>query len=196
MQGKTHMMLGAAVATTFLSKYPIESGIILLGSSILGSLIPDIDHPKGKINQKLLPIKNKFFKILVYCLIGVGLNYVSQQTNNILLKLLGILSVLVGISNHRSFTHSILGFILFSRIFYIISIRYNLKPLYVGFMTGYGLHLIADFLTKEGIEILYPCRKNIRAPITINTGGTIEYILLIFSGIYFTYYIINYFKII
>lgn len=193
MKGKTHMMLGVAGATTILAKYPIESGIILLGSSILGSLIPDIDHPKSKINQRILPIKNKFFKIVIYSLIGIILIFAGQETKNIFLKLSGVISIIVGISHHRSFTHSLLGCFLFSIIFYLVTKKYSLESAYIGFVLGYGLHLVTDFVTNDGIELFYPYKKRIRAPITVKTGGIVEYILIIFSGIYFACNFANYF---
>lgn len=134
MKGKTHMVIGVAGATTILAKYPIESGIILLGSSILGSLIPDIDHPMSRINQNFLPIKNKFFKIIIYSLIGIALIFTGQENNNQIFMLTGVISFWVGISNHRSFTHSLLGYILFCVVSYLITIKYNVESAYIGFV--------------------------------------------------------------
>lgn len=59
------------------------------------------------------------------------------------------------IMQHRGWTHTILGWIFFSCVAYII-----LEHLAWGFIYGYGMHLIMDTMTPMGIMWLYPFRKN------------------------------------
>ncbi len=191
MTGKTHMMIGTAAGIIAFLNYPTQNGLVIIGASIFGSLVPDIDHPKSKFNQKILPIKNKFFRVIVYLLLGLGLCYISKEKNNQVFILLGITLVITSLSHHRGFTHSLLGLICFSSIVYMAVIEY-VPELYIGFVFGYISHLIADFTTKNGIEIFYPWGKNLSFLITIKTGGFLEKLIFWSLGICIVYVIIKY----
>jgi len=47
----------------------------------------------------------------------------------------------------------------------------------LGFFLGYGLHLLADSFTRDGIRPFYPLKKGIRG--SLRTGGSIEIGVLI-----------------
>lgn len=187
MKGKTHMIIGAAAGAAAASYYSIETGIMLICSSIFGALVPDIDHPKSKINQKILPIKNKVFRMIVYLLLGATLIYVNAKSGIKGFRLLGCILIITSLSHHRGFTHSLLGFIFFSTAIYVLLNQYGFAGVYIGFSIGYFSHLIADFITNGGIELFYPWKKNMSFPITIKTGGIGENIVLIIASIYFVY---------
>lgn len=70
-------------------------------------------------------------------------------------SLLGRYNPFVFIMKHRGYTHTIVGWVVFSLLSSII-----LNNLTWGFVYGYGLHLILDTLTPMGIMWLYPFRKN------------------------------------
>ncbi len=77
---------------------------------------------------------------------------------------------------HRSITHSLLFFALMILI----------SPyLAIGVLT----HIILDLLNPKGVELFYPCKKNIRIPFIskfIKTNGIIEKLIfaaLVLSGI-------------
>lgn len=184
------MMIGTAAGIATVINFPMESGIILIGCSIFGSLVPDVDHPKSKLNQKILPVQNKFFKVFVYLLIGAGLLYLETKINSQALRILGITLIITGLSQHRGFTHSILGLIFYTSAVYLAVMQYGIKEaeeIYIGFAIGYISHLLADFMTKGGIPIFYPFGKNISFPIAIKTGGVLEKIILLGTGIYSVY---------
>mgnify|MGYP000895447631 CR=1 FL=1 len=184
MTGKTHMAIGVAAGLTLSIGQPIENQVLLMAASAIGSLIPDLDHPKSKLNQKILIINNNFIRALFYISIGIGLIYLGVATRNNVFRLLGTTMIMVGISSHRSFTHSLLGFILFASIVYLTSFKYGLSEVYKGFDIGYILHLVLDFFTPMGIQLFFPLDKHISSPITIKSNGLLEHIILIGSNVY------------
>lgn len=196
MKGKTHLVVGLAAGVTIALNRDIDSfALIILGTSI-GSLMPDIDHPKSKINQKLLRQKNKGNKILFYSLIGMILLYIYTLKKDDVFLLSGVISILVGVSKHRGFTHSILGIFLFMKLGENLVTKFGYYDIYMGFIIGYIGHLFSDFLTKGGIEIFYPFSENFSFPINIKTGGIAEKFILFLAWIYSFYGILKYLQII
>lgn len=191
MTGKTHMMLGATVGVTMAVNYPVEGGIILVACAVFGSLIPDLDHPKSRMNQNVLPFRNKLFKMLVYLTLGTILLLLEPKTNPSAVRLLGLGLIITGLSHHRSFTHSLFGWVVYSTIVYLGMQEVGLTEATIGFSLGYITHLMADFVTKGGIEILYPCKKKFSFPITVKTGGVAERILGWGAGLYLMYFLLN-----
>ncbi len=193
MTGKTHITLGVAgtVALLVLSNRSIESSTYILGASVLGSLVPDLDHPSAKLNQKILPVKNSFFKKVIYLIIGGILLYFDTKIRSRFLTLLGITIILTGLSRHRGFTHSILGLAMFSLTSYLGAVYYGIGNIYTGFIAGYAIHLIADFFTNSGIELFYPLSKKCKSPITVTTGGLGENLILLISILYLSGVVFN-----
>lgn len=184
MTGKTHVAIGVAAALTLSLDYPPENLIILVLASSLGSLVPDLDHPKGKLNQKLLRKTNKLYKTLFFIILGSIFMYLYFLKDIKPLLIISVIFFLLGISGHRGFTHSIIGFLGSIYIVRIGALKYNLPFIYYGFLLGYMLHLIADFFTPMGIKLFYPLNVNISAPITIKTNSSIEGIVFILVSIY------------
>ncbi|WP_042680064.1 metal-dependent hydrolase [Anaerosalibacter massiliensis] len=191
MTGKTHMAVGIATGLALSTGKPLREQLILLTASAIGSLVPDLDHPKSKLNQRILVFKNRIFKVLSYLIIGVGLIYLGSALEDIVFKILGIALMLTGISSHRGFTHSLLGFFLFSSIVQIYSIRFDLNEIYIGFNIGYILHLVMDFFTPQGIQLFFPLTENISSPITIKTNGEGENLIFIGSSFYSIYFLVQ-----
>lgn len=187
MTGKTHLTVGIAAGLTLAAGNSIENQAILILAAAVGSLIPDLDHPRSKINQRVLLLKNRLFKMITYSLMGGGLIYLDTILNSSgfkILRLLGLTLILVGLSRHRGFTHSLLGLVLFSGIVYIGTSNYNLYVAFVGFVIGYVSHLVLDLVTVQGIELLYPYKKNIRIPLGIKTNGIVENLILSATSVY------------
>lgn len=192
MKGKTHIVIGAAAGVTIALNTEIDNGLLVLLGSTVGSLVPDIDHPKSKINQKLLRIKNKSFKIMFYCFLGIILLFLYTEYNEKVFLLSGITLILTGVSRHRGFTHSILGALLYINIVKSIGDSYGYEDIYIGFVGGYLSHLISDFFTKGGIEIFYPFSENFSFPISIKTGGVMENFIVFMAGMYSIYIVLKY----
>lgn len=175
MQGKTHMGIGAAVALLISRKQPgIDTTAMMTIGAAVGALIPDLDHDKSKISN-LLPVKNKLFKKLCYVLIGAILVSVGYSYKLRYMYFGALYIALLGFAHHRGFTHSLLALGIISIA--VLSLRDHNLWFYNGLVIGYVSHLISDMFTKRGIELFFPCKKNIRFIITMTTGGKIEAVL-------------------
>lgn len=143
MTKQTHSSGGFLIAlitlnifiTKYLIHYNISYGLLSLViyfyTSHIGSLFPDIDMKSSFISKRHPFISKSFGK---RC-------------------------------RHRGFTHSLLAMLILYIIFNIFIIISNDNIIIIsmcyGFFIGYASHLILDLLTKEGIELLYPCRANL-----------------------------------
>lgn len=74
--------------------------------------------------------------------------------------------------SHRGFLHSFIFLALISLIFYLF-----LPIVMLGFVLGYGLHLLADSFTIQGIRPFYPFKR--RWHWRIKTGGKLEAVLFV-----------------
>jgi inner membrane protein len=191
MTGKTHIAIGTTVGLILSIGQPMETQIMLVLSSVIGSLMPDLDHPKAKLNQKLLIFKNKIYSTIFYLSLSFGFRYLFLHTDNIVYKLLGILTLLIGISTHRSFTHSLLGLFFVAYIVKIIAYKYNLYPVFLGFTIGYALHLLADFFTIKGIKLFFPLAFNVSSPIILNPNKMYENLVFNLLCIYSVYLLLK-----
>ena len=58
-----------------------------------------------------------------------------------------------------------------------------------------GSHIILDMLNKQGVQLLWPIKGNLRWPLSgIKTGGTEEKIILLFLIILNIALVINYWR--
>jgi inner membrane protein len=175
MQGKTHMVIGSAASILLLPKLGYDPDIVTTAVAAVSALICDIDHPKAMINQRILPVKNKMAKIIVYAGAGAFLLYKNMTIGNPILTMIGALLIAIGLSHHRGFTHSIIGVSAISFVLLNLLKNLNVDNFLIAAVVGLVSHPISDCFTKDGIEILYPfSKKNYRFPITITTGGTAE----------------------
>lgn len=176
MQGKTHMVIGGATSLLLLPKLGYEPGILTTTAAAVAALVCDIDHPKAMLNQRILPVKNKIAKIIVYSAIGLFLLYKNLAIRNPIFTMIGILLIMIGLSHHRGFTHSLIGVSFMSFVLLNICSKHIVaENILIAAVIGLTSHPIADYFTKEGIEILYPIsKKNYRFPVTITTGGMVE----------------------
>ena len=71
------------------------------------------------------------------------------------------------IAKHRGMFHSFTFLILITLIF-----CFTFPKLALGFFLGYGLHLLVDGFTIEGVSVLYPL--GIRMNGKLRTGGAVE----------------------
>lgn len=191
MTGKTHMAIGITAGLAMSAGQTVETQLILVISSAVGSLVPDIDHPKAKLNQKLLFLKNEFYRVLFYLSLTGGSIYLYLKTGNTVFGLLSIMTFFTGISNHRGFTHSIIGFLTAISIVKIVALKYKLPMVYSGFTLGYLLHLVADFFTVKGIKLFYPLNKNVSSPIMIKTDNNLENVIFALLSIYSMFFLLN-----
>lgn len=147
MRGRTHIVAGAVAWVAFAGAsgghYSAWSPV-LMGSAVIGSLLPDIDHPGSVIGKKILPVS-----LLLSGIFG---------HRGITHSLLAVIGLTVGIillmkENPGGIDGAAIA---------------------VAAATGYLSHLLLDWLTPSGIPLLYPAQRMFRAPVTIQTGGAGE----------------------
>lgn len=68
------------------------------------------------------------------------------------------------IFRHREFTHSIVGTILMSYLFYLLLGKFNINPIYANvfikaFTIGIISHILLDMMTVSGVVLFYPLYK-------------------------------------
>lgn len=170
MTGKTHCFTAVAAAITIMQ--PNKPITILVGASLafLGGLTPDVDLFQSQLGQKISKfiigifsvviilslIKQYFdFDIFAYFSMDELLGSISQGV------LLFLLLCSVGLNTkHRSFTHSILGGILFTFCMYLAFPRY-----YMYFLVGFVSHIILDFFNKKGLQLFFPLEERVCIPL-------------------------------
>lgn len=73
-------------------------------------------------------------------------------STSVLIFFLSILSTLFTV--HRSFSHSLLGIFCFSISIFLLN-----SQVFLPFLIGYSLHILADICSNNGVELLFPLRK-------------------------------------
>jgi inner membrane protein len=63
MKGKTHLGVGIVTSIALYEKLSLDFNIISLGVVAVGSLLPDIDHPKSMINNIFYLLKINLLKL-------------------------------------------------------------------------------------------------------------------------------------
>lgn len=144
MTGKTHQVIGLSAGLTafFITSSPQYSpatfGALLVGSHLM-ALLPDIDTASGDI-WKSIPFGKTISKVADPFLA------------------------------HRNLTHSILGVVL---VYYGLKYLLQLTPGYWGInteiliiplMLAYLSHLVCDFITVQGIPLVFPYGKMMGFP--------------------------------
>lgn len=174
MSGKEHMtigttaVIGMTIALIALGNMEIHFNLlILILGGVIGSYMPDIDSHKSTASQ----IFNKIFMILIafaciFYYFGITFNYKYVHSINKLLNInsngiivFSILTILGKLSPHRMFTHKWIGTLAFCFSVYLMENKF----LFLGFSTGYVLHIIADRITKNGKYLkFFECKLPMR----------------------------------
>lgn len=193
MTGKTHFTVGLSTFVCLSERLPGKYVVISLIFTILGSMLPDIDHPKSFVNKYILPFRNNTTKVFFYITIGAVLLYIdSIYNNNLILKILGMSFILIGLSTHREgFTHSVFGMLVFTFVVSTFGKIYKFQYLQYYFLAGFGMHLLCDMFTRKGVPLLYPIKnKKFKFPMAYSSnskrGKIIENIIILLSIVYVT----------
>lgn len=167
MTYKTHINFGILFAILFMNYlyYNKYYALTFIAISAIVSLIPDMDHNKSFISNKISP--------LIFILVFIMIRY-----NMYNLCILIIWIIITKFSKHRTFSHSILGTLIFCIPFYNTVFLY---PVFIGYVS----HLIADMFTINGIPLLYPFNNKKISIFKITVGSTTEHL------IYYVLLIIN-----
>ena len=144
--------------------------IIGVGAAIVGSLVPDLDHPNSKLSRDIAPIKIGSRRItfllvavLLWYLTGIG--QIPKETGIVL----SIWIAVVAFLKHRGMTHSIVGLLLS-----YFAISFIDSSISLAFGVGYASHIAADMVTDRGVPLLWPIKYHFHIPTGIRTGSSIE----------------------
>lgn len=188
MNGAQHKVVGIgwgiAGACILASTADAPYAIVVAATSVVGSMLPDIDHDKTKIGRKrkfLTNLTTTVANIVVFGGIVAGLIAFALMLKGFIdfgvsswkilvfvagLILVAIVKKVIGGSKifkwatkHRGLMHTlVVPALLF------IGMKASSFPLYhygiMGILIGYMSHLFADMLTVEGCPVLFPLTRN------------------------------------
>ena len=164
MTGKTHMAGGALFGLMWIGVMHPDSYVkmgVMLGATTIGSLLPDIDHPRSRLSNT-----NLIFKAVS----GVVSSF-TKHRNEIHTVFACILFGILG------YVLSILCGNLIENLMLNMGVRCHAASyaltIGLGFFIGSMCHLIWDTFNPEGIRWLYPSKKRISLGF-ITTGGVLE----------------------
>jgi len=160
MNGKTHKIGGVCagiIATSMLIEAPysfdkILIGGVLIGGSIIGSLMPDIDLPSSTVGKKVKPLSYLIHQIFGHR--GITHTPILHIICSIFLLLLG---------------GSLTGII---RLIYLGFV--------MGLFVGGISHIILDSMTVKGLPLFYPFTKK-KYRIANFTTGQDEFIVQVIT---------------
>lgn len=150
-----------------------------------GALLPDVDHPEGRlVNARLFGIH--FFRIFPWLLGLIGLLYKALTLPiAALFRLFGIRLRGHGFRanfGHRGITHSLLALGLLVALGELPFFPWHWLHLGLLIGWGYASHLLADALTKQGVPLLWPLDRRFGFPpfrlLRLTTGTFAEYTLV------------------
>ena len=175
MKGTSHAIIGITLSAVIAKQLGQPYGISEAAIAGIASLLPDIDEDSSTIN-KYVPLSYKKF---IYGATGLYMAYYMYKTRSLALIIPALISILIYITGHRGFTHSIIAAALFS-------ITFIKTPAYIyPYIIGYGLHLLCDMFNTKGLPLLYPMQKRFKYPIqfTVNSlaGKLIELGIVVLS---------------
>lgn len=146
----THIAAGAAAAigvSTWLGA-SIEQSVLVIGGGVLGSMLPDIDHPQSAFGRRAQPVSTLISAIF-------GHRGITHSLGAVLIV-------------------SLLAWIAFTRLRWHPG--YSI-PFVIGIAAGYLSHLVGDWFTNSGVPLLWPSKRRFVSPIRLFTGDFKEYVL-------------------
>lgn len=164
MTGKTHQILGISAGLTYLVASaephysPATFGTVLV-FSYLGSLLPDIDQPNGKL-WHYLPLGHTIGKVTNPLL----------EHRNLTHSFVGVAIVATGLHFLLKTFPGYWGM--------------DTNVIFVATLLAYGSHLFADMWTNEGIPLLFPWKRFMGLPpkpfdgIRVATGKWFENLVI------------------
>lgn len=146
----THVAAGCAsslLVAEYLHAGPVQT-ILIVAGGILGSHLPDIDHPKSAFGSRVLPLS-----------VPISAVFGHRGITHSLIAVVGM-SLLIWWALHH--VHWQQGFSV---------------PVVVGIAAGYLSHLAGDYFTNSGVPLLWPSRRRFVSPLKFCTGDAREYVL-------------------
>lgn len=168
MLGKTHFVLGMASAVVITHPQTVPGVITAMTAGAIGGWIVDVDIKNRDMDQsEEAKLENVYDAVIdgLFILafitldffIGKGMcQYVIENWGmKVWGSLIGLLILMIiGLyTKHRTFTHSILAWALFSGLVYLFC-----RPAVIPFAIGYASHLISDLFNYLGVQLFFPLK--------------------------------------
>ena len=167
MTGKTHMVVGATAAVALSGGIPLVSLPLAVICSVIGSLVPDIDHPNS-----LASTANPFMRLVSFVVRKVFIPAIAVVLNAVS-TVIAPTKIKDARTGHRGpITHSPIGALIWTLPVAIVCGFSSIpaKFVFIGIMS----HILADMLNPQGAPFLYPfVSKNISFA-GIRTGSGAE----------------------
>lgn len=187
MEKKTHIMCANTVSLSIIRPTTISELLITVSFATLGALLPDVDLKDSvpdKIFDRLMAslitivvmsfIIKFLFNIDLYCKIRECSDIFSYIIS---ISIFIIMAYLGSKTSHRSFTHSLLGCIIYSSI---LSYSFNRVALF-SFIFSYISHIILDLFNKKGIALFYPSKYRFAFKLCDSSGKTNKFLFIFFT---------------
>ena len=188
MEKKTHVACGNLISLSVIQPTTISGLLITIGASTLGSLLPDVDlkdSTTDKLFDRLMTslITIIIMSVIIKYLFNINLYTIIKEYNNIFNYLISIcifivMSYLGSKTSHRSFTHSILGLIIYTSI---LSYSFN-NTITIPYFISHLAHILLDLINKKGIALLYPLKFRFSLNLC-SVDGTINKLLFVLFSI-------------
>ena len=182
MEKKTHVAAANLVSLSIIRPNTVPSLLITIGVSTLGALLPDVDKKDSTSDKLFDRLMTSLITIIIMSfLINYFFNFnlykIIKEYNNIYnyiisISIFIIMSYLGSKTSHRSFTHSILGLIIYSLI---LSYSFNNEVVLIYFISHLS-HIILDIFNKKGIALFYPLKYRLSLKLC-ESKGTVSRIL-------------------
>ena len=167
MNANVHTSVGLATATGVALVVPmmqcksVADYGLCLGCAVIGALLPDIDaNGESKAKKEFRHVMSFLAVIVVYLIYSAYTNgtlssMISEFTHST--RGIGAIAFLIFcvvgyMSNHREFTHYLIGLVCFTISFMMLT---DIK-LGIWFGVGFLSHQLIDMLNKKKIKWLYP----------------------------------------
>ncbi|MDR5659436.1 metal-dependent hydrolase [Serpentinicella sp. ANB-PHB4] len=162
----------AIVAFIFFRTTTFFYGIILI--LFLGFLMSESFAKKGY----------RLLRSFVQALVAFGFIAAAYHYRHFPLIWVGVILLILLISKHRGFSHSLIFAALTILAVRHISLFYGEVDYSVIFGASIISHIIGDMFTRGGVKLFLPfSQKRKRFPLTIKTGGKLENIVFIIACI-------------
>ena len=161
---KTHIAVGVASALVIAQTGSAESCVAAMIGGSIGGIIADCDITPSRAHKdaligRIVVIAVSVVSLAIDYWYGVGVcDYLVGSLGVWLIVgivLFAALRFVGGHTDHRSFTHSLVGMAAFCGSFYLIC-----EPLLPYFVIGYASHLVLDITNKQGIQLFWPFKAN------------------------------------
>lgn len=127
----------------------------LIGNKII-RFIPFYSHFETIAIMLCEKIKKTVIIILITAIVIAGFIYNFNTYNDWVIYLFGVVLIFSTVFPHRTFTHSIEGFLSYSFYAYYLSTLFRYQHLGAAFIIGYFSHIyLADIFTDSGIPLSF-----------------------------------------